>query len=140
MYKNEELIKTGDTYHNEFSYSQAEVDLFSKVSGDHNPIHHDAAYAATTIFKKPIIHGMLSASVFSKVFGTEFPGEGTIYLSQQLQFKRPMYVDQVYVASFEVSETDPEKHKATITTLVKHKETGDVTIQGVAQVMNLKRI
>ena len=140
MYKNIEPIKAGDSYQSEFSYTQSEVDLFSQVSGDHNPIHHNAEYAASTVFKKPIIHGMLSASIFSKVFGTEFPGEGTIYLSQQLQFKRPMYVGQNYVATFEVTEADPDKHRATVNTTVKHKETGDVTIQGQAQIMNLNRI
>ena len=84
------MIKTGDTYSHEFQFSQEEVNQFAQVTGDKNPVHTDAAYAATTMFKKPIMHGMLSASLFSKVFGTLFPGEGTIYLKQS---SSPLYAD-----------------------------------------------
>lgn len=101
--------EVGEAFEHEFRFSQADVILFSGVTGDRNPIHLDDAYAATTQFKKPIMHGFLSASIFSKVFGTIFPGEGTIYLSQNLIFKRPMFVDQVYHAKFLISSVDFEK-------------------------------
>lgn len=134
------LIKAGDHYSTNFSYTQTQVDQFAEVSGDHNPIHSNPEFAANTVFKRPIMHGMLSASIFSKVFGTEFPGEGTIYLGQQLQFKRPMFVDTQYTAEFSVMECDPIKHKATIETIIKDSLTGEVTLQGSAQVLNSNRI
>jgi acyl dehydratase len=76
------MIQKGETYSHEFKFTQNEVNQFAEVTGDKNPVHTDAEYAAKTMFKRPIMHGMLSASLFSKVFGTLFPGEGTIYLKQ----------------------------------------------------------
>ena len=99
----------GEVFEHTFSFSQQDVIKFSEVTGDNNPVHLDANYAAQTPFKKPIMHGFLSGSIFSKVFGTIFPGEGTIYLMQQLVFKRPMFVDQSYTAIFSIAEVDSEK-------------------------------
>lgn len=134
------MIKTGDTYSHEFQFSQEEVNQFAQVTGDKNPVHTDAAYAATTMFKKPIMHGMLSASLFSKVFGTLFPGEGTIYLKQSLSFLRPMYVDTAYEAHFTVKEVIAEKNRAVVETLIKDKATGTLCTSGEATVMNVNQI
>lgn len=127
--------KLGDTFEHEIQYTQEQVNQFMEVSGDRNPVHHDAEYAAKTVFKKPIIHGFLAGSVFSKVFGTLFPGEGTIYMEQNMQFRRPMYVDTPYVAKFKIVEHDEEKQRAKIETLVEDAN-GKATIKGTAFVMN----
>src|SRR5688572_3317080 len=95
-------VETGTVFTHQFSYTQEEVNRFAEVTGDTNPVHTDAAYAATTMFKKPIMHGFLGGSIFSKVFGTMFPGEGTIYLKQSMSFVKPMYVDTIYEATFTV--------------------------------------
>ena len=80
------MIQVNDTYTHKFSYSQQQVEEFARVTGDNNPVHTNAEFAATTMFKVPIMHGMLGAALFSKIFGTLFPGDGTIYLSQTLNF------------------------------------------------------
>jgi 3-hydroxybutyryl-CoA dehydratase len=67
---------------------------FSKVSGDENPIHLDEDYSKNTIFKKPIAHGMLLASFFSKIISEVYPGHGSIYLSQTLNFLKPCFVGE----------------------------------------------
>lgn len=134
------MIKLNDTFTHEFKFSQEEVNQFAQVTGDKNPVHTDAAYAATTMFKRPIMHGMLSASLFSKVFGTLFPGEGTIYLKQSLSFLRPMYVDTVYEAHFLVKEVIVEKNRAVVETVIKDKSTGAVCTSGEATVMNVNQI
>lgn len=125
---NYDMLKVGDTYTHEFSFSQEDVIAFAKVTGDNNPVHLDSDYAASTMFKKPIMHGMLGASIFSKVFGTLFPGEGTIYLNQNIQFTRPMYVGEKYNAQFEIVEIDSEKHRAKITTTIVNQENKTVII------------
>ena len=61
---------------------------FAKLTGDDNPIHVDKLFAEKSIFKKQVSHGMLTASFFSKIFGTKFPGNGCIYLSQEVKFKK----------------------------------------------------
>lgn len=108
------MIKQGDVYTHNVEFKQADVVTFAEITGDRNPIHLDAEYAANTIFKKPIVHGFLSGAVFSKVFGTLFPGEGTIYLSQEMKFLAPIFVDEPYEARFEVLEVNTEKHIGTI--------------------------
>ena len=134
------MIEINQVYTHEFQFSQREVEQFAEVTGDKNSVHLNAEYAATTMFKKPIMHGMLSASLFSKVFGTLFPGEGTIYLKQSLSFLRPMYVDTAYVAVFMVKEVVKEKHRAVVETVIKDKLTDAVCTSGEATVMNSSKI
>ncbi len=134
------MIELNQIYTHEFQFSQKEVEQFAQVTGDKNPVHLDAAYAATTMFKKPIMHGMLSASLFSKVFGTLFPGEGTIYLKQSLNFLRPMYVDTTYVAVFTVKEIVKEKNRAIVETINKDKANDTICTSGEATVMNVNKI
>jgi acyl dehydratase len=134
------MIELNQVYTHEFKFSQDEVNRFAEVTGDKNPVHLDAAYAAKTMFKRPIMHGMLSASLFSKVFGTLFPGEGTIYLKQSLSFLKPMYVDTAYEAVFTVKDITREKSRAVIETLIKDKSTGIVCTSGEATVMNVDKI
>ncbi|MFO0322492.1 MAG: MaoC family dehydratase [Bacteroidota bacterium] len=134
------MIEIGQTYTHDFKFSQEDVNRFAEVTGDKNPVHTDAAFAATTIFKKPIMHGMLGAALFSKVFGVLFPGEGTIYLNQNLNFLRPMLVDVDYEAFFTVIEVIKEKNRAIIETSIKDKATGKICTSGQATVMNTEKI
>jgi len=128
----ETKLELGQTWTHKFSFSQQEVNEFAKVTGDSNPLHLDAAYAAQTAFKKPIIHGMLGASVFSKVFGTIMPGPKSIYLSQTLEFKKAMLVETQYLAEFKVIEALPEKKRIKIQTRVLTLESKEILIDGEA--------
>ncbi len=133
------MIEVNQVFTHEFQFSQQEVNQFAEVTGDKNPVHLNADYAATTMFKRPIMHGMLSASLFSKVFGTLFPGEGTIYLKQSLNFLKPMYVDTVYEAVFTVKEVILDKNRAIVETVIKDKD-GKVCTSGEATVLNTSKI
>lgn len=133
-------MKLGQIYNHDFKFSQEDVNRFAEATGDKNPVHIDPDYAAKTMFKRPIMHGMLSASLFSKVFGTLFPGEGTIYLKQSLSFLRPMYVDTDYEAIFTVKEIYPERNRALIETVIKDKATEVVCTTGEATVMHTDKI
>ncbi|MDQ3112287.1 MAG: MaoC family dehydratase [Bacteroidota bacterium] len=134
------MIEQGTIYNHTFRFTQKEVELFAQVTGDNNPVHLDAEYAARTMFKRPIMHGFLGGSVFSKIFGTLFPGEGTIYLKQSMAFMRPMFVDTDYEVRMNVKEVNKEKHRATVETVIVDKTTGDIVINGEATVMNVGRI
>ncbi len=126
------MVKQGDVYTHGVKFTQADVVKFAEVTGDFNPIHIDAEYAAKTMFKKPIVHGFLSGAVFSKVFGTLFPGEGTIYLSQEMKFLAPIFVEEQYEARFEVMEVNTEKHIGIINCSLVNSE-GAPCITGVAK-------
>ncbi len=92
--------------------TDADVVLFAGVSGDTNPVHLNEAFAARTMFKGRIAHGMLSASLISTVLGTKLPGPGCLYLSQNLRFKAPVRVGDTVVARVTVAEVTVEKHRA----------------------------
>ena len=124
-----------NSFEHHFSFSQKDVEMFSQITGDINPIHLDADYARGTLFKKPIMHGFLAGSVFSKIFGTLFPGEGTIYLKQEMKFLAPMFVDTEYVAKVQILEKVKEKKRAVVETMITD-ENGNITIKGDAVIQH----
>ncbi len=134
------MLKINDSYEHNFNFTQEQVNKFIEISGDDNPIHHDEAYAAQTVFKKPVIHGIFSASVFSKVLGTIFPGKGSIYMMQQVEFLRPMFCGEEYTAFFKVISLDEKRHTAEIETIIKNANTKKITVRGQAKVMNKEKI
>ena len=97
--------------------SEADILAFAAVSGDTNPVHLDAEFAASTMFAGRIAHGMLSASYVSTVFGTRLPGPGCIYVSQSLRFKAPVRVGDTVVARVTVTALDPDKRRASFDTV-----------------------
>ena len=107
------------------SYSQtitdADVKAFSGISGDRNPVHLDEQYAENSRYKKRIAHGLMTASYFSALFGTKIPGEGCVYVSQSLNFKRPVYIGVTVVATVEVISVDLAKKRVFFRTTCKVK-------------------
>ncbi|AOZ50282.1 MaoC family dehydratase [Chromobacterium vaccinii] len=96
--------------------TEADVLLFSAVSGDNNPVHLDQTYAATTPFETRIAHGMLTASLISGVIGTRLPGYGTVYLSQSTRFKAPVRIGETVTTRVTVEELIPEKKRVRLST------------------------
>ncbi len=92
--------------------TEADIITFATVSGDKNPVHLDADYAARTMFKERIAHGMLTASYISAVFGMEMPGPGAIYISQTLNFRAPVKIGDVVTAKVKVVELIEGKRRA----------------------------
>jgi 3-hydroxybutyryl-CoA dehydratase len=92
--------------------SEADILSFAEVTGDKNPVHLDAEYAAKTIFKQKIAHGMLTAGYISAVFGMEMPGPGAIYVSQTLNFRGPVRSGDRVIAKVRVMELYPAKRRA----------------------------
>ena len=96
--------------------TDADIIMFSGVSGDTNPVHLDEEYAKDTIFKGRISHGMLSAGFISAVLGTKLPGPGCVYVSQALRFKAPVRAGDTVTARVTVLEIIPEKCRAVLQT------------------------
>ena len=119
-----------------FSFTDKEVEDFANVTGDLNPIHLDENYAKKTVFKRKIMHGFLSASIFSKIFGTLFPGPGTIYLEQLLKFKRPMYPNKEYYAKLILEGINKTNFTLHIKTEIFDFLSKKKTISGHAIVLN----
>ncbi len=128
-----EDLKVGMTASMARTVTEADIVLFAGVSGDTNPIHLDQDYAATTLFKSRIAHGMLSAAYISAVFGTRLPGPGAVYMSQTLRFKAPVRVGDTVTARVEVTEIVPEKKRAVFKT--ECLVAGKSVIEGEATLM-----
>lgn len=113
--------------------SDADIVKFAEVSGDTNPVHLDETYAAKTMFKSRIAHGLLSAGFISAVLGTKLPGAGAIYVSQSFKFKAPVRIGDEVMARVELIGLNPEKKMATFNTqcLVGDK----IVIDGEATLM-----
>jgi len=111
----------------------ADIQTFADVTGDDNPMHLDEAYAAGTMFKGCIAHGMLSAGYISKVIGTQLPGPGAIYLSQTLTFRAPVRAGEVVDARVEVIALDEKRRKVTLSCACK--VAGKVVVDGEAVVL-----
>jgi len=126
-------LKVGSTESYARTITDADIVLFAGVSGDDNPVHLNEEYAATTMFKGRIAHGMLGASYISTVIGTRLPGPGTIYMGQSLKFRAPVRVGDTVTARVTVTAIDEAKRRLTLETLCL---VGDkVVIEGEAQVM-----
>jgi len=114
--------------------TQSDIELFATVSGDVNPAHLDTAYANESMFHGVIAHGMLSGSMFSTVLGTMLPGPGTIYLGQDLRFKRPVKPGDVLTATVTVKEKHEEKKRVVLDCHCYNQE-GKEVISGEATVL-----
>ena len=94
--------------------TQNDILLFSKVSGDENPVHLDEEYAQQTIFGRRIAHGMLTASLISAVIAEQLPGHGTVYLSQTLKFVRPVLPGQFVTNTVLVTHIEYSNRRVTL--------------------------
>lgn len=110
--------------------TDADVVLFAGVTGDDNPVHINAEYAAETLFKQRIVHGMFSAGLISAVLGTRMPGPGAIYIDQQLSFRAPVHIGDTVVATATVLEIDTERRRVKLETVCRVKD--KVVAEGVA--------
>ena len=152
-------ISTGNRFSYEFSFCQKDLEDFVALSGDSNIIHLDQAAALESPIGSMAVPGMLTALIFSRVFGTLFPGHGTVYRSQSLKFLVPVRLEKKYEARFVVLSvelpplpdpnkplSDPAKPpkvptpRATIATKVFDAETGDMCLEGVATVFHKDRL
>ena len=91
-------IQVGDTASFKLKIEEEHVFAFASLTGDYNPLHTDSGYAATTRFGRCIAHGMFLGSLFSRLVGMYLPGRHCLYLSQTLNFLKPVYVgDEIEV-------------------------------------------
>ena len=115
----------------------ADIEAFAAVSGDHNPVHMDEAFAKATPFGGRIAHGMLAAAYISAVLGNQLPGPGAIYLSQSLRFRRPVKIGDPVTAIVTVKALDPAKGHATLETVCQVN--GKTVVDGEAVIMVPRR-
>jgi len=96
--------------------TEDDVNACAELVGDFNPIHVDEEYARRSRFGRRIAHGVFTGGLISAVLGTKLPGPGSIYLSQKLDFRAPVYIDDTITATVEVAAWRPDKRILTLKT------------------------
>jgi 3-hydroxybutyryl-CoA dehydratase len=104
-------LKIGMSASYEQTITDADIKTFAGLSGDNNPVHMSDEYAVDSQFKKRIAHGLISASFFSAIFGTKLPGQGCVYVSQDLKFLRPVYIGDTVHAKVTITTINIEKRR-----------------------------
>lgn len=99
-------VQVGMTAEEKIIITDGLIRSFANISNDFNPLHLDEEYAKKSRYKKRIAHGLLSGSLFSGIFGTKIPGEGCVYVSQNFQFLKPVYIGDEVKAVVEVKSID----------------------------------
>jgi len=128
-----DTLKPGMSATYERTVTVADIEAFAAVSGDHNPVHLDDAYAKTTRFKGRIAHGMLGASFISTAIASQLPGPGSVYLAQSLSFKAPVRPGDKVETVITVADVVADKNRVVLKTQCRVGAT--VVIDGEATVM-----
>ena len=126
--------KIGDCAQLSKTIKDEDIRVFAEVTGDKNPLHLDDEFASKTIFKRRIAHGILTAGLISSVIGNRLPGNGTIYLSQTLNFLAPVYVGDEITAKVKVLQVLKEGKRLRLKTQVINQN-GTVVVDGEALVI-----
>ena len=114
--------------------TQDDINLFAAMSGDVNPAHMDPDFAKSDIFHKIVGHGMWSGALISTLLGTVLPGPGTIYLEQDIQFKKPLHIGDKLTISISVREKFPE-NKIVHFDCCGLNQNGETIVEGLATVI-----
>ena len=127
-------IKIGDSADLTRKLTGQDIELFAVMSGDVNPAHVDAEFAQSDVFHKVIAHGMWGGALISAVLGTELPGPGTIYVNQNLSFRRPVGLGDTVTVRVTVAAKSSELHQVTLDCLCLN-QSGETVIEGQALVI-----
>lgn len=127
-------LQVGDTASQTKTITDTDIHAFADLMGDHNPVHLDDDYAQKTRFGRRIAHGMLSASLISAVLANQLPGEGTVYLSQTLQFVAPVFPGDTVTARVTITKIREDKGIVTLATLCTNQR-DEPLIKGEAVVL-----
>lgn len=128
-----EELEVGMSAEKTYSIDYEDAVKFSEISGDWNPAHHDEAYAADSIFRERVAHGMFSTAQFSGLFGMALPGLGTLWIKKQVEFLRPAFFGREYRAVVTVTAIDRENNTVTLSTECFNDE-GEKIVTGEAVV------
>ena len=123
------IPKEGETSELVKTITQSDIEQFAELVGDRNPVHVNPDFAKKTRFGRPIAHGMWGLSLVSAVLGTKLPGPGTIYLSQTVQFKAPVFAGDTLTAKVKVLEVRQDKPIVKLETTCENQK-GELILNG----------
>ena len=111
-----EDLKVGQNAEITRKITEKDINDFAVLTGDNNPVHTNDEFAKKTIFKQKVAHGFITASLISTVIATKLPGPGSIYLSQNLKFLGPVFINDEVMVRITVESVDNEKKRVRLVT------------------------
>ncbi len=127
------MYKVGDTAEMTKVFTEEDVYLFAGITGDRNPVHISKEYAAKTRFRERIVHGVLTAGLVSAAIGMKLPGPGCLYVSQRIEFLKPVKIGDEITARVEIVEVISEKRLRLRTLCVNQRQ--EIVIDGEAVII-----
>ena len=126
-------IRIGDDAILSRTITESDVETYAKITGDVNPLHMNSEYAEGTKFGRRVVHGMLVASFISTMMGTVFPGEGALYLGQEIKFRKPVFIGDIIKVRAEVTQKVESSKMLEMKTTITNQR-GETVITGKARV------
>jgi len=124
-------LSVGQSAEIQRTVTEGDLFVYAGVTGDYNPVHLDKEFAAKSIFGERIAHGMLSAGFISAALGTQLPGVGCIYLSQDMKFRAPVKIGDTIKTVVTVAEINTEKNRVAMKTECFNQD-GTLVVDGTA--------
>lgn len=128
------FLHTGASAELTRTFTEEDVNFFSQVSGDTNPLHLDESYAKTSVFGSRVVHGALINAMFSNILGNTLPGEGSIYCKQDSSFVKPVFIGETIHANVVVREIIESKNRVILDTIATNDK-GETVVKGSALVL-----
>jgi acyl dehydratase len=109
----------------------ADIERFTAISGDKNPLHYDEALARATKFGEIVVQGGVTSAILNAVVAEDLPGPGTVFLQVNWSFKAPVRPGDVITGAVEVTEVRADKPVVKLKTTVTRQD-GVVALEGDA--------
>ncbi len=130
-------IEIGQKVAKQIEITEEVVFVFCGLTGDMNPMHTNEDYASRTMFKKRIAPGLLSVCLMASLMGCELPGAASVYVSQDIKFKAPVFIGDTLRAEVEVVAKDIARNRITVRTTCINQN-GQLVIDGQGVTMPAK--
>jgi acyl dehydratase len=108
-----------------------EIELFTEITGDRNPLHYDEAAAKASLFGGLIVQGGVTSGILNAVVAEDLPGPGTVFLGTELKFVKAVYVGDTITGRVEVTKVREDKPICNLAVWVRNQK-GEVCLSGTA--------
>ena len=125
------MPKTGAHAERSKTVGMREIELFTEITGDRNPLHYDERAARESLFKGLIVQGGVTTGILNAIVAEDLPGPGTVFLGMELKFAKAVYVGDTITGRVEILTARPDKPICTIAVSVRNQK-GDMCVEGTA--------
>ena len=122
-------MKVGQKARRSKTVTARDVELYAEITGDRNPLHFDAAFAAGTRFGRLVAQGGITSGMLNALVAMDLPGPGTVFMSQTLKYLAPTYLGDTLTAEVEVLSVKPDKPVCQLKATVTNQD-GTVVLEG----------